>query len=836
MAFSDQRLIDQQLRQNDCGISAVKIVCNILGVPISREYIKAHVHMNEEGSSLASLKRFFAEQGFEAHFHILDVNSVAEVEHSLTGRLPCIVLVKKEGGLHYVVINDFSGGRFKVLDPADSQSCKWTLAELRNNIYMADSTIALVELREKIQFLVTRELRRVGLSLEASVTDERLIMLYNKLTYFTYLSEHFGFKDAEAERAFLRDLIENQDFSSVPRHFNSLLLDKDVLKIKAPVVLSVRLSEEKPVVSKENQKSQSIYARLVKMIGGVRNLWFIFLFTSVLAAIVTHLAVFINQILIDEVLPKFQLNILALFALGVALFKLFELVVGLYTRYVGIHLANALDKYFIAYFDRNLSHQSVTYLAAFKKGDLIERISDSMKIKSFFLYFFSDIFVDVIISITSIFILMMINLRISLVVLGTLFCFAGIFFGLVPKLRQLEQQRFIKKADLFSKLVEKIEGLEVIRSFNLEDPSSREIAVRSHGYIEVQTKGRYLGMWNVALSSITVTAATLVILVLCSRELMLHSTMTLGQLVTFIALSAKIFSSFQSLLEGNLDLQEHRVILQRFYDFEEQAKPKVQAEPSTQQIQVEQVSRHVHADGIRDFQIDRFEARDLAYEYGPDKPVLQSADLDIRRGEKMLIYGRNGSGKSTLSKILGLLYEPARGHMTINGLDLSLYDRRVLRRKVLLVTGDDLLFNDTLLFNITFGREVEMEHLIRYAREVGFYDYIVEHPDRLRRLIYENGRNLSTGQKRKIILLRALFSKAELIIFDEVFRGLDPESQYSIERVLNQMKDRTMIFISHDPFKCLTVDRQYYIEAGRLQEVECDGHPTERSAAPVGLD
>ena len=166
-----------------------------------------------------------------------------------------------------------------------------------------------------------------------------------------------------------------------------------------------------------------------------------------------------------------------------------------------------------------------------------------------------------------------------------------------------------------------------------------------------------------------------------------------------------------------------------------------------------------------------------------------------------------GKVKTTLAKILSLLYEPSEGALSINDVDATLYDRNALRRKILLIRGDDLLFNDTLLFNLTFDREVELKEVIRYAKEIDLYDYIIDHTDRLGHIISENGKNLSTGQKRKIIILRALLSDAEVIIFDEVFRGLDVESQYKIEALLNGMKDRSMVFISHDPFKCLEIDR-----------------------------
>ncbi len=799
--------IDQQLRRNDCGISAAKTVCNLLDVDIDRSYIEKEVAVSERGSSLDSLKRFFDDhQPFEAEFHLLDVNDPTEVDERIAERIPCIVAIERGQALHYVVIESVEQGTFHILDPSEGRRAEWSLAELRRRVYMNDSALNMVEMRE------------LGGDVEyfsCDYSDEELTVLYNKLSYFTYVEEEFGFEDDAAARAFLEDLIENQDLSAVPKHFRSLAAYDDQLAIRAPVILTVHSTERNDTEITFPSEAESVYVTLLKSIGSTRRLWYIFIGTALIAALMSQLSVFISQLLIDEVLPTYDLHVLTLFAIGVGVFRLFELALSLFVQYVAIHLGNEIDLYFLSQFDRKLSSQPVSYLSGFRKGDLVERLSDSFKIRKFFTRFFSNIFVRVVISVVNLLILLWLSWQGTLIIVAALLCFTGIFLGLVPRLRQVERERFRQKADLFSRVVEKIEGLIPIRSFGLEERSSRDIEASSTEYIRIKTRGEYWNLLNRGLSKFTTTAARFGVLVLCAHLLITQKALTLGQLIAFVSLSARVLKAFRQLLKENLSLQRHRVILRRFFNFgldetEEESDPD--ALPSDD-------APDRSAQGIESFTIDTFDAENVAFEYEDGNRVLDDATFHIERGETACITGPNGSGKSTLGHILGLLYVPTEGTLKINGTDHSLYAEPALRRKISFTAGDDVLFNEPLRFNLTLGRPVDTERVIRLARAVGLYDFIVDHPDRLDRPIHEGGQNLSAGQKQKVIVLRALLSDAEVLIFDEVLRSIDDTARTRIQEVINEMEDRTFIFITHSDLDTLVVDRHYQMQYGELTEV-----------------
>ena len=671
--------------------------------------------------------------------------------------------------------------------------------------YYTQSVIDFRQIQQLLSLKIKEELRHLDFDLPNTLSQNDQIQLFNKLTYFSYLKENFGFKSIEAEKAFLKDLILHQQIQHIPDNFRNLKSrSKQRISIKSPILMSISIEEFNNTFT--NSEEDNIYWRLIREMKGIRPLWIMFLTTAIVAGLITYLAVFINQILIDHILPSYQLHVLYLFAIGVGIFYFFDVVFRSFKSYVSIHLGNTLDEYFIGLFDQKLNNYSIRFLHCFRRGDLTERLKDAMKIKTFFVTFFSKIFINVVIAVFSIFILFAIQWQLSFIVLAVLGIFTLLFFGLTPIVKRLEQQRFSIKAEFYSRFIEKIEAMQVIKAFRLESYSSSSITGTMKELIQVRTKAKLVALFNSSLSSIIVSLSTLVIIVLTSRQMILYQTITLGMIITFVALSGKIFRAFRSLLNYNLSLQEHAVILHRFFDFEEPMQNE--ASLTTKNLQAIQKLHQLNFEHIA--------FRQIAYAYIDQRFVIEDLNFKVGRGEKLWIQGKNGSGKSTLCKIIALLYPPHKGDILINGIDYSLYDEDVIREQIVLVSTEDVLFNDSLIFNIGFGRHIDMERLVYYAHAIDFYDFIQAQSDKFNMMIHENGRNLSTGQRKKVLLLRALMTDCAVIILDEIFNGLDARSKSMAEDLLNEIDDRAFIVISHMSVNGIRFTKKFQLHHGQL--------------------
>lgn len=809
------KLLDQQLKKNDCGISVVKTVCNILDVNITRDIIEESIYLDEEGASLGSLNKFFNDYGFKTNFKLFDLNSVNGNQDQLNELFPCIVPVKVKQGLHYVVIHELKNYKFKVLDPAKSKPYEVSLDEFKKKVYYSSSSLDYVDIEETLKMQVNEGLRKYNVTLKTTPTHTELADLFNKLVYFSYIEEKYGFKTKEAGQEFLKDLIFNQELKHIPKHFQEIAYKKEKIKIKAPVFLSIKKTDN--IKNAVGKPSGNVYWRLFKTIGSIKSLWYIFLGTALLISIISYVSVFINQILIDHILPSYQLNMLRAFAVGVGIFFLIEMSFGVYQQYVSIHLSNAFDRYFMKVFDEKLSTFSIRFLQSYKKGDLTERLSDSLKLKSFFTRYFASIMVDLLIATSSLVILFLINWKLSFIVVFVLVLFTILFYVFTPIIEDLERQRYAKKASFMSKFLEKIEGIQTIKALGLEKYSSNQINTGIEDLIQVQTKSKYVGMLNSILTSTITAFASLALLVLTAREMILFNSITLGMIITFLALSGKIFGAFENLLNKNLSLQEHKVILNRFFEFDEKKTQVVKEEDEkSQSNKTEAVQTRPNYNQIDQFDFKKLSLRDVYFSYDNETNILKETNFDISQGQKIMIRGKNGSGKSTLCKILGLLYDPTGGEILLNDIDISLFDKKRLKKKIVFVSGEDILFNETFLFNISFGRKTDMETLIEYAKVLDIYNFIQKKPDKFDFMIYENGKNLSTGQRKKVLLLRALMTNADLIILDEIFNGMDRESKSMAESLINYIPHRTFILISHMTAERILFDKTYHIQNGLL--------------------
>lgn len=806
--------VDPQLRSNDCGISAVKTLCERLGVPMSREAIATALPLAAEGLRLDSIKAFLQEHGFGVRTQPLDVHDASGLERKLGEAAPCLATVRQKtpGLLHYVVVDGVEGGRLRILNPTHGQVERWTMADFVQRAHTVQVPLTEELWRGRIRGQVREELEKYGLQPDSPPSEAEVAALYNKLLYFGHVKQNFGLKDEAAERAFLADLVHHQQLSSVPQRFRAVEGNQEKRVLVAPVVLVVR----PPATRAERQVPDETPAhplwRLLKELGALRGIWYLFLLAAVLSSVTTHTAVFVNQLLVDEIVPQFDFGVLATFVLGLGLFRLFDILMGVYTRYVAVHLGLELDRYFLLRFGERMLTGSIQYLRSFTRGDVLERISDSLKLKSFFTSYLSRILVNACVSLNALVVLFVLNWQAAALVLLTLLVLGSLLVAVTPALRRLEGERFRNKADLLSCMVEGLEGAQPIRAFNLEARFNARLGAQAGRYLETQRKGKLLDLASTAAVALVTTAASLLLILLCARGLIAQQTVTLGQLLTFISLSAKIFSSFTTLLEENLSLQENLVILRRYFDFGEVVARRAPPAPE------------------EDVRVEVLEARGLSYRYPAGLGVLDGADLTLRRGEKVLLLGTNGSGKSTLVRVLAGLQQPSGGTVLVNDVPRELVGERVLRRRVVLVSAEDTLFNETLRFNITFGRPHSTGRIVELAKRIGFYDCIVQHPDHLERLIEEGGRNLSTGQRRKVLVLRALLSDADVLIFDEIFRGIDQGSKSAIARLLGEIGDKAMLFISHESVEELHLSRKVLLRDGRIQEGATDS-PLAREVA-----
>ncbi|WP_250487507.1 ATP-binding cassette domain-containing protein [Caballeronia sp. GaOx3] len=210
----------------------------------------------------------------------------------------------------------------------------------------------------------------------------------------------------------------------------------------------------------------------------------------------------------------------------------------------------------------------------------------------------------------------------------------------------------------------------------------------------------------------------------------------------------------------------------------------------------------------------------VEFGYDPARQIVRDVDFRAHPGKKLAVVGGSGSGKSTLVKLLFRLYEPSAGAIRIDGQDLAHVTQNSLRATIGIVPQDTVLFNDTIAYNIAYGRpdatRAEIVQAARAAQLDGFIEHLPDHYDTR---VGERGVRLSGGERQRIAIARAILKDPRIIVFDEATSALDTRSERAIQTELDRLaKGRTSIVIAHRLSTVVDADWTLVMEHGRIVE------------------
>jgi subfamily B ATP-binding cassette protein MsbA len=211
----------------------------------------------------------------------------------------------------------------------------------------------------------------------------------------------------------------------------------------------------------------------------------------------------------------------------------------------------------------------------------------------------------------------------------------------------------------------------------------------------------------------------------------------------------------------------------------------------------------------------------VSFNYGESpKVILQNIDLEVPRGSVVALVGESGGGKSSLIKLIQRLYDPTSGTIFWDETDLKDCRQSSLRKQLALVTQETVLFNDTIRYNISYGKPDASEEEIREAARIAFADdFIEELSQKYDTLVGERGIFLSGGQRQRIAIARAVLVNAPVPILDEATSALDSESERLVQKALaNLMQSKTSIVIAHRLSTIRRADKIVVMEKGKIIE------------------
>jgi len=214
----------------------------------------------------------------------------------------------------------------------------------------------------------------------------------------------------------------------------------------------------------------------------------------------------------------------------------------------------------------------------------------------------------------------------------------------------------------------------------------------------------------------------------------------------------------------------------------------------------------------------RFE--NVHFGYDPERAILNGVDLEVQPGSTTAIVGPSGAGKSTLSRLLFRFYEPQAGRITVDGQDIAQVTQASLRAALGIVPQDTVLFNDTIGYNIGYGKEGATQAEIEVAaRGAAIHDFVASLPDGYDAMVGERGLKLSGGEKQRVAIARTLLKDPPILILDEATSALDSRTEAAIQETLRDVTQRrTSLVIAHRLSTIVDADQIVVLDQGRVAE------------------
>jgi ABC-type multidrug transport system fused ATPase/permease subunit len=270
-------------------------------------------------------------------------------------------------------------------------------------------------------------------------------------------------------------------------------------------------------------------------------------------------------------------------------------------------------------------------------------------------------------------------------------------------------------------------------------------------------------------------------------------------LYNYVGKITYIISSYSYLIEG---LKDFNLSTSRIYDI----------------ICTDQFSKEKFGEKHLDKIEGNFEFKNVWFSYHKDEPVLKNLSFQVKANTTVAFVGKSGVGKTTIFNLLCKMYEPQKGKILIDGVDINTLDRESIRDNITIISQNPYIFNVSIRDNLRLVKEDLSDDEMREAcRMACLDDFIQSLPNGYDTIVGEGGITLSGGQRQRLAIARAFVQKTEIILFDEATSALDNDTQMKIQEAINNLKkDFTILIIAHRLSTIIYSDRILYLEDGKI--------------------
>ena len=453
----------------------------------------------------------------------------------------------------------------------------------------------------------------------------------------------------------------------------------------------------------------------------------------------------------------------------------------------------------------HLIYQSMNYFDHTPTGELMSRLTNDVdKIQEALSGSMSDFIEEIFVLFALLIYIFVTDWRLAFIsfVIGPVAVVPLAAFSRQLKKKGLQNQR--KMAQIYNLIHETITGNKIVKSFTMEKFEIKKFWQATMSYFKTSIKLAWIGSLTSPFMEFMGAVVGGFILALGTREIV-NGLISPGHFVSFVAAIFYSYTPIKRLSRANNSIQQGVVCYERIQEVL-RSKPQIVELPHA--LSLPPVKGKV-----------KFEK--VSFSYNEKMPVLYDIDFEVLPTERIALVGLSGAGKTTVVNLICRFYDPSSGRVLIDGIDIREITLSSLRSQIGLVTQELILFNDSVRNNIAYGlEEMPLEKVIGAAKAAKAHEFIMKLPSGYETGIGEKGTLLSSGERQRLAIARALLKNPPILILDEATSALDSESEKLIQTALaNVMKDRTTFIIAHRLSTVRSADRIFVIDKGRIAEI-----------------
>tara|TARA_B100000949_G_scaffold182903_1_gene164327 strand:+ start:10910 stop:13039 length:2130 start_codon:yes stop_codon:yes gene_type:complete len=513
---------------------------------------------------------------------------------------------------------------------------------------------------------------------------------------------------------------------------------------------------------------------------------------------------FLTQSIVDVGIQNQDINFIYIVLMAQLMLFIGRTSVEIFRGWILLHLSTRINISLVSDFFIKLMNLPIAYFDTRMTGDIMQRINDHNRIESLLtgstlntlFSFFNLLVFGAVLLYYSPTIFFIFAVGSSLYVLWILY--------FLKKRKELDYKRFSQLSQEQSTVIELINGMQEIKMHNAEKQKRWKWEFVQARLFKVSIQSLALEQTQGVGSSV-INELKNIIITFTSAMLVIEGNITLGIMLSIQYIIGQLNSPISQMVGFIRSYQDARISMERLAEIHDKEDEEGREKQLVNQIDPDQ-----------DIHFKKVSFRYL----GSDEDVIKALSMEIPANKVTAIVGASGSGKTTLMKLLLKFYEPEKGNILLGEQYLNGISHKTWRSHCGVVMQEGYVFSDTIAYNIAIGEEsIDRERLIKSAKIANIYDFVQSLPLGFNTKIGNEGSGISTGQKQRLFIARAVYKNPDILCFDEATSSLDAKNERIIMENLNKFfKNRTVVIIAHRLSTVKNADKIVVMDDGRIKE------------------